>query len=514
MTQQLDCHGTPPLTARTEPWMDALTQETELCAKLVEQHGSPLNVHNFEPMRRNINELRDAAAKHKIAFQIFFARKANKTHGAALAAHKAEAGIDVASQRELEQCLNLGIPGHTIIFSAATKTPAAIDAALAGGATISVDNADELELIIARATGGGVPAQVALRLSVLDPEIPPTRFGLPAGQWIDVLSSRLVEQVSITGIHFHLNDYSAEQRAVGLRQALTFVDQLRTLGHLVKFIDMGGGVPMSYLDSKEQWREFWRAVAASADVSALDAAGVGTGGLEEDVVGPRTSAASDGAAQPARASRTGSGPTWRGDTLGLVDHEADRPSPVTYPYHQAVTRGEWLHQILNAPAGSNGGTIADELRAREIELRCEPGRSLLDGCGMTIAQVAFRKHTSDGIPLVGLYMNRTQVRSTSADFLLDPLLIRRSHETSASLSGAFLVGSYCIEDELILRRSFDFPNGVEVGDLVAFPNTAGYLMHILESASHQLPLAANLVATPGDAALGIPEHWVLDGIDG
>jgi diaminopimelate decarboxylase len=130
-------------------------------------------------------------------------------------------------------------------------------------------------------------------------------------------------------------------------------------------------------------------------------------------------------------------------------------------------------------------------------------------------------------------MNRTQVRSTSADFLLDPILIRRSPQPVVSgsssepgrpalsessvpsdpLSGAFLVGSYCIEEELILRRSFDFPNGVQVGDLIAFPNTGGYLMHILESASHQLPLAANLVATPGDSKLGIPEHWVLDGID-
>ncbi len=543
MTQQLDCHGTPPLTARTEPWMDALTQDAQLCAALVEQHGSPLNVHNFEPMRRNIDELRDAAAQHQIAFQVFFARKANKTHGAALAAHRAGAGIDVASQRELEQCLNLGIPGHAIIFSAATKTPAAIDAALAGGVTISVDNADELALISARATGGSVPAQIALRLSVLDPEIPPTRFGLAAGQWLEALGSCAVESLSITGIHFHLNGYSAEHRAIGLRQALTFADQLRSLGHPVEFIDMGGGIPMSYLDSKAQWQEFWRAVAASADAGALDAAGVGTGGLGEDVVAVGRSGANGDTTNPARpgglgagvtgSGITGSGPTWRGDTLGLVDHEADRPSPATYPYYQAVTRGEWLRQILSAPAGSDGGTVADELRSQKIELRCEPGRSLLDGCGMTIAQVAFRKHTSDGVPLVGLYMNRTQVRSTSADFLVDPVLIRRSPQPVASgsssdlghlassdpsapsdpLSGAFLVGSYCIEEELILRRSIDFPNGVQVGDLIAFPNTGGYLMHILESASHQLPLAANLVATPGDSKLGIPEHWVLDGVD-
>ncbi|PQZ85195.1 hypothetical protein CQ016_14190 [Arthrobacter sp. MYb222] len=64
------------------------------------------------------------------------------------------------------------------------------------------------------------------------------------------------------------------------------------------------------------------------------------------------------------------------------------------------------------------------LKRRGIQLRCEPGRSLLDGCGMTLAQVAFVKTRSDGLPLVGLHMNRTQCRSTSADFLVDPLLLQ------------------------------------------------------------------------------------------
>ncbi len=40
-----------------------------------------------------------------------------------------------------------------------------------------------------------------------------------------------------------------------------------------------------------------------------------------------------------------------------------------------------------------------------------------------------------------------------------------------------------------------------MGDLIAFPNTAGYLMHILESASHQIPLARNLVLDGADAQL-------------
>ena len=65
---------------------------------------------------------------------------------------------------------------------------------------------------------------------------------------------------------------------------------------------------------------------------------------------------------------------------------------------------------------------------------------------------------------------------------------------------------YCIERELLTWRRLRFPHGVDVGDIVVFPNTAGYLMHILESASHQIPLARNLVIGAG----GEPS---LDAID-
>jgi len=34
---------------------------------------------------------------------------------------------------------------------------------------------------------------------------------------------------------------------------------------------------------------------------------------------------------------------------------------------------------------------------------------------------------------------------------------------------------------------------------MVFPNTAGYLMHFLESRSHQFPLARNVFVTEGNA---------------
>ncbi|GIG53367.1 Y4yA family PLP-dependent enzyme [Demequina activiva] len=458
------CEGVSALTGRTEPWMEELLGDPEQVAALVSEHGSPVNVLDFEPLARNAGELVDAASAEGVRLSVFVARKANKAMGLVRAARAAGLGIDVASHAELSQCLEDGADGEELIVTAAVKSQALIETAVDAGAVLSLDNADELDDVRRIGLLRGVEPRVALRLAVSDPAIAPTRFGLTAQTWDGLLPERR-DGVRVEGIHFHLNGYSAAERAIALREALEWSDRLRDAGHPVAFVDMGGGIPMSYLEQRSQWRAFWERLADD-----------GAGSL-----------------------------TWRGDRLGLVDPGAARPSPAVYPYWQESVRGAWLREVLRAPAGDRS-SVAAQIAARGLELRCEPGRSVLDGCGITLASVAFRKATSDGVPLVGLHMNRTQVRSTSADFMVDPRWVRPAEAgiPSDAFDG-FLVGAYCVEDELILRRKLRFSEGVARGDIAAFINTGGYLMHILESASHQLPLAATVVRD------GV--GWVRDDID-
>lgn len=471
--------GPTPLTGRTEPWMEELLAHPDRCAALIEEYGSPVNVLDFAPLGRNAAELVEAAASEGVRLGVYVARKANKALGLVHEARRVGLGIDVASLAELTQCLDVGFAAEDMILTAAVKSPALIEAALATGVLVSLDNADEAEDVASIARARGVTARVAPRLASSGPTIAPTRFGMTARDWDSVVGEADGggSALRLEGIHFHLNGYSARERAIVLREALTWTDALRSRGQAIAFIDMGGGVPMRYLEDREQWRSFWEALE----------------GDDEGVL------------------------TWRGDRLGLHDPRADRPSATVYPYWQERVRGEWLRDVLAAPAGE-GSTVARELAARGLELRCEPGRSVLDGCGLTLASVAFRKSTSDGVPLVGLHMNRTQVRSTSADFLVDPRWVRPSDagDTSEPFEG-FLVGAYCVEEELLLRRRLRFPDGVARGDIAAFVNTGGYLMHILESASHQLPLAATVVRRRPQAASGSSpgseSAWVRDGID-
>ncbi|MDO5668995.1 MAG: FAD/NAD(P)-binding protein [Corynebacterium sp.] len=424
-------HGIPPLTARLESWAAELTADPAHARQLLAEFGSPVNVLDPGPMLANVTELVDAGSSLGIDTRIFFARKANKGLVFVDTVRDAGHGVDVASERELAQVLGRGVPGERIILSAAIKPDCLLELAIANGVTISADSRAELARISALA--GERTAHVAPRVAPDPALLPPTRFGERVEQWAEIGQ---VPGVEIVGLHVHLHGYAAADRAAALRECCRLVDLLVDAGHRPSFIDLGGGVPMSYLDDAAQWRDYHAARDAMVD----------------------------GYAPPF---------TWKAD-----------PLKNTYPFHQTPVRGEWLREVL-----SDG--VAELLRERNLRLHLEPGRSLLDGCGVILAEVAFVKERSDGLPLVGLAMNRTQCRTTSDDYLIDPLLL--TDRTTGEEVEAFLVGAYCIEDELILRRRIRFPYGVEPGDVIAIPNAAGYFMHILESASHQIPLAKNVV---------------------
>ncbi|GAA1175196.1 Diaminopimelate decarboxylase [Corynebacterium glaucum] len=433
-------HGLPPLVPRSFDWSEALLADPEEAQRLIDAFGSPVNVLNPGPMEANIAELVAAGENMGVETKIFYARKANKALVFADTVRDTDHGVDVASENELRQVLEHGMPGHRIICSAAIKPAPMLQLAIDNGVVISVDTRAEYERIRALAEAAGTQAKVAPRLAPDPGTMPPTRFGERLRDWDRHLQEPSTS-VRVVGVHAHLHGYAAADRSSALRECMELIDRLRDAGHAPEFIDIGGGVPMRYLEHESQWRDYQAAIDAQRE----------------------------GYAAPF---------TWKSDPLRN-----------TYPYWQEPTRGAWLEQVL-------GDSVAEAMQARGLRLHLEPGRSLLDGCGVILAQVAFVKTRSDGLPLVGLAMNRTQCRTTSDDYLTDPILLKRGADSEPM--EAFLVGAYCIEDEVILRRRIRFPRGVAAGDIIAIPNAAGYFMHILESASHQIPLAKNVVYPPGE----------------
>ncbi len=478
------CAGVVPLTARLEPWHEALCEQPDLLAEWIEQLGSPLNVLDPGPLARNAAELASAADDAGVEFKAFFARKANKSLALVDAAHRHGLGIDVASERELRQVLERGVPASDVVVTAAVKPRSLLELCAATGATVVLDNEDELRLL-AELGEGSPRVPVAFRLAPLLDHRPATRFGLAPAE-ILVLLERWWPPGGSTPL-------SISGRALPSRR-------------------LRGRRPRRRAQREPRARR--RAGRARAPL------GLHRHRRRHPHELPRRRGCMGALLEraPRGPARRGEPLTYEGHGLGLIAHAGEvLGRPNLYPYHQSPTRGAWLAQVLGATvsAGAAGHTVAEALRSRGLQLRCEPGRSLVDGCGLTAARVEFRKQRRDGTWLIGLAMNRTQCRSTSDDFLVDPLLVQPDPGGSrtAPIEG-YLVGAYCIERELLTWRRLRFPHGVAIGDIVVFPNTAGYLMHILESASHQIPLARNLVLGRDGEALARPDRRGARGAGG
>ncbi len=466
--------GEPPLDGRWEPWMDGLLQDPATVEKLLEEYGSPIHLHSTAPFVRNVVELKAAAKASGVDLFVHFARKANKCLSYVDAANYAGIGVDVASYEELVQTLACGVGAENIIVTSAVKPQKLIELCVSESVRVAIDNDDEARQLIAECERQDTQLSAAIRLSFRSGSgSMASRFGIPIDEAF-AAAQRWSEggYVRIDGLHFHLDGYSALDRVDALDATMKLADDLRDAGIAkISFIDIGGGFPMRYLEHNDQWENFWTS-------------------LEGALRGQRPPV------------------TYRNYGYGLTIHAGETVgNRQAYPHANDLVGGEWLGEIFDASRPSEPDTtIAKSLARRGLRLHCEPGRAMLDGCGMTLARVEHRKRMGDDW-LIGLAMNSSNCRSQKSELFADPRLVRIAGTAVADDTpvAGFLAGAYCSEGDFVMHRRLRFDRGVNIGDVVAIPNTAGYLMHFTESRSHQFPLPLNI-----DLTDGIPK---LDRID-
>lgn len=454
-----------PLVPLKDRWVTGLLQDTTLMSGAVERFGSPLNVHNTSPFSDNVKDYQDVFSKYGLKGRVFFARKANKCLGFVQASKNMSIGVDTASFNELKQAIACGVPAKDLVLTAAIKNKQLLELAVAHDVLIILDNSDECDLLQGVCQAQRKQARVGLRISGFhfQGEKSYSRFGFDIDQVEEYVRDcfhhdQKYPSFQYEGLHFHLNGYSVEERAAALSQCVELAGILEMYRLKTSFIDIGGGLLINYLADHHQWESFKSqlksAVKGERDAITFDNNGLGYR-LEQDQLVGRLNA---------------------------------------YPYFNTHYKSLFLQEIFEQEV-AGFENLADQIRTLNIEIRIEPGRSLLDQAGFTVAKVAYRKRDSQGNYLVGLEMNMTQMHSSSADFLLDPEVIYLSDEDvddEAQDVPVYFTGAYCLERDMLLKRQIHLPKLPSVGDLVVFFNTAGYMMHFFESEAHQFDLAANV----------------------
>jgi len=458
-----------PLHPIIHDWILHLLSTPESLQRAVDKFESPLNVHSVIPFHENIDTYSNVFNECKVKHKIYFARKANKCIEFPIASAKAGQGVDTASYRELKQCLDAKIDPENIVLTGSVKNEKLLKLAVDHKVTIVLDNEDEWMLLKQIIQSHPTKVKVCIRLCgfKFEGKILPTRFGFSLDEAFQMIQQIHYEEemVEFTGLHFHLNGYSVEQRVAAIEQSIQLIDRLKAVNIITHSLDIGGGILMNYLKEASEWEKFNKE-------------------LKRAILGEREEI------------------TYQNDPLGIIKIDNQLyGEPTVYPYFNTLNKDKLLRKILTSQSSVYQKPIYELLKDRAIELRMEPGRSLLDQCGITVAKIAFRRKDTEGNWLFGLEMNRTQLRSSSADFLLDPIHIPKEVREEQEKTYGYLVGAYCLEQEFILKRKIQFNQFPNVGDLIVIPNTAGYMMHFFESEAHLFELANNVFYDGKDFSL-------------
>lgn len=219
---------------------------------------TPCYVYSANTIRARYERLDRAFAT--VPHRIHFAMKSNSCYAVLQVVRSAGAGVDIVAGGELFRARAAGFTGRDIVFSGVGKTVAEIAHALDDGvALINVESEAELQAINRVAAARGVVAPVALRVN---PEVTVNtphayirtgekgqKFGIPRDDVARIAALVLeLPHVQLLGLGMHLGSQiaNADPMREALPRLLQAVERVRAQGHVLKYIDVGGGLAVPY----------------------------------------------------------------------------------------------------------------------------------------------------------------------------------------------------------------------------------------------------------------------------
>lgn len=227
--------------------------------ELASEFGTPLYIYSYNTFLNHFKAYDDAFNGHPHI--ICFALKSNSNAAIIKLFAKSGGGADVVSGGELFRALKAGIPSKKIVYAGVGKTEEEIKYALKSKILMfNVESEDELKEIDRIAGTMNTKAPIALRINPdIDPETHPYistglkkhKFGIPiedALQYYKLANN--LKNIEIIGIHKHIGSQLTKISPFvdALKRILALLDQLTMQGIDINYLDIGGGLGITYRD--------------------------------------------------------------------------------------------------------------------------------------------------------------------------------------------------------------------------------------------------------------------------
>jgi diaminopimelate decarboxylase len=224
---------------------------------LAEQFGTPLYVYSAKTILRHFQAF--AGAMQGLDHRICFSVKANGNIGVLRLLGGLGAGMDIVSGGELYRALKAGIDPRKIVYSGVGKQDHEIREALEADILMfNVESVQELERIGQLAAGMNTVARISLRINPdVDPKTHPyistglkqNKFGLDPLEATDAyLRAKETPSLEPVGMDCHIG---SQLTLIGpfveaFEKLLAFVDRLQSSGIDIRYLDLGGGLGITY----------------------------------------------------------------------------------------------------------------------------------------------------------------------------------------------------------------------------------------------------------------------------
>lgn len=229
--------------------------------KLVEEFGTPLYVYSAKTLLRHYKAFDESFKDHKHI--ICYSVKANSNIAILNLFAKEGSGFDIVSGGELFRAIKAGADPKKIVFSGVGKTDEEIEMALERDILmLNVESESELYAINSVAYKLNKKAPISLRIN---PDVNPlthpyistglkkNKFGIPYENALDLyLKAKSLKNIEIIGIDCHIGSQITQLspflEAIDKIKAL--VKELESRGIEISYIDLGGGLGISYKDEE------------------------------------------------------------------------------------------------------------------------------------------------------------------------------------------------------------------------------------------------------------------------
>jgi len=229
--------------------------------KLAEKYGTPLYVYSYNTLLRHFKAYDEAfnGYPHIICFAV----KSNPNASVISLFARHGGGADIVSGGELYVALKAGISPEKIVYAGVGKTADEIRFALKSKILMfNVESENELKEIDRVAGMMKTKAAIALRINPdIDPGTHPYittgmkkhKFGIPIEAALEYyrFASKL-KNINVVGVHKHIGSQITKIAPFvdALKRILILIDRLNEQGTEIKYLDIGGGLGISYKDEE------------------------------------------------------------------------------------------------------------------------------------------------------------------------------------------------------------------------------------------------------------------------